>query len=804
MTDFLSPSTSITKKRTGPVNFPGVATAVVGIQGVCEKGPVSTPVQISNDADFKEVFGNRLAAYPQVYDAMAGFFQNSGKNMYINRTAGVGAAAASRVCVSSTSGPPSAGSITSGIGPFVLFPDGTIYGAIDGSHVGIITVRATRATKLCTAGTYAAGASGDIMVLTINGTPGDQTIDFSSTGATRGDYIDTINSAIIGGKAIASGPSDILIATDQKGSGAGGTIVSASAGVVTKLGITTGNFTNPGPNNVINILSVSAAELVTLFLATFGPPAAQTNAVANLNGSITWSNLLPGSTHSVCIEGSSTLDIALGFDNDVHSGVDATSLNTVRFTASSVGSWGNQTKIKCVRETATLGITIAESTASVRNYFDMQSTIRIQIGDQVSITGTSIRGVVTAVDGVRVTLEANKSFPTLTLGMPVILETFGVYVYDNTGQLLAPSPYKSLRMSTLSGPRCYTTVINNTSRTPITAEDLGSVAADPRPVDDTLPVVMSAGSDGSTVTYTDFMGIQGSKTGIWAWDKVENVTFIAMPGICDLFGATNGAVVLTEGQTYCENRTDIQMVFEGPRGKNHTDIKAWWDSNSFVSMYLNMYWPYVYGIDPDLRVKVLQPPTGRILGAIARTHETRNFVKSPAGVVDGLLNGVYGLEYEINTGSTEYNLLFPVGINAIIKLVGYGYCVFGDATMDATKQYDSIGLVTGFNIAQREIKQRTRWVNFEPNNPETRARVSRDITSLLRGWRTQREPILQGDTDDDSFFIICDETNNTPAIILKHKLVCRVGLLFQNSTRFVEFTLEQDTRAIDAELAATT
>jgi len=803
MTDFQSPSTVITKKRVGPVIIPGVSTAVVGIQGICEKGPVSAPVKISSDEDFKAVFGNRLAAYPQVYDAMAGFFQNSGKDMYINRTAGVGALAASRVCVSSTSGPASAGSITSDAGPFVLFPDGTIDGAVDGAHVATITIRATKATKTCTGGSYLAGASGDIIILTIAGIPGDQTIDFSSTGATRGDYIDTINSVLVGGKALASGLSDIVIVTDQKGSGAAGNVSSVLGDADTKLGISTGDFTNPGPNNVANILEVTASELVTLFLAAFGPPTAQTNAVANLDGSITWSNLLTGSTHSVQIEASSTLDTALGFDNSTHSGDDATSDDTVRFTASSVGAWGNQTKIKCVRETANLGITIAEPTASVRNYFDMQTAVRVQIGDQVSITGTSIRGVVTSIDGNRVTLEADKSFPALTLGMPVILETFGVYVYDNSGQLLVPSPYKGLRMSPSAGSRCYTVVINNTSRTPVTAEDLGSSATDPRPMDDSLPVAMTAGSDGATVTYTDFMGVQGSKTGVWAWDKIEDVIFISMPGVCDLFGEDNGAIALLEGQTYCENRTDIQMVFEGPRGKNHTGIKDWWDANSFTSMYMNMYWPYVQGIDPDLRVKVLQPPTGRILGAIARTHATRNFVKAPAGVVDGLLNGVYGLEYEIQDGSPEYDILFPVGINAIIKFTGYGYCIYGDATMDATKQYDSIGIVTGFNIAQREIKRRTRWVNFEPNNTETRARVVRDITGLLRGWRTQREPVLQGATDAAAFFIICDATNNTPAIIAQHKLVCRVGLLFQGSTRFSEYTLEQDTRAIDAELAAT-
>lgn len=803
MTDFQSPSTVITKKRVGPVIIPGVSTAVVGLQGICEKGPVSAPVKISSDEDFKAVFGNRLAAYPQVYDAMAGFFQNSGKDMFINRTAGVGAAAASRVCVSSTSGPAGYGSIESHAGPWVLVPDGTLLGAVDGAHVATVTIRATNASVLCTGGTYALGVSGDTMVISIDSIPGDQVVDFNGTGATRQDYINTINGSLLGARAIASGGTDILIVTDQKGSGAGGNISALTGDTDVKLGVSTGDLTNAGPNNVIDVRAVTATELAGLFNTAFGPPAAQTIATANPGGSMTWRNLVAGLTHSVQIEAASTLDTALGFDNSTHSGTDATSDNTIRFTASSVGAWGNQTKIKCIRETASLGVTVAEPVANVRNYFDMQTAVRVQIGDQISITGTSIRGVVTSIDGNRVTLEANKSFPGLTLGMPVILETFGVYVYDNSGQLLVPSPYKGLRMSTTAGPRCYTVVINNTSRTPVTVEDLNSSAADPRPMEDSLPVAMSSGSDGSAVTYTDFMGSQGSKTGVWAWDKIEEVIFIAMPGVCDRFGEVNGAIALLEGQTYCEIRKDVQMVFEGPRGKNHTGIKAWWDANSFTSMYMNMYWPYVYGIDPDLRVKALQPPTGRVLGAIARTHATRNFVKAPAGVVDGLLNGVYGLEYEIQDGSPEYNLIFPAGINAIIKFTGYGYCIFGDASMDATKQFDSIGIVTGFNIAQREVKQRTRWVNFEPNNFETRARVVSDITGLLRGWRTQREPVLQGATDNAAFFIICNETNNTPAIIAQHKLVARIGLLFQGSTRFVEFTLEQDTRAIDAELAAT-
>jgi phage tail sheath protein FI len=75
------------------------------------------------------------------------------------------------------------------------------------------------------------------------------------------------------------------------------------------------------------------------------------------------------------------------------------------------------------------------------------------------------------------------------------------------------------------------------------------------------------------------------------------------------------------------------------------------------------------------------------------------------------------------------------------------------------------------------------------------------LTSLFHEWRTRTNPVLQGASDDEAFFIVCDSTNNTAQVIASNKIIIRIGLAFQHPSRFVEITLEQDTRAVEAALA---
>jgi len=99
-----------------------------------------------------------------------------------------------------------------------------------------------------------------------------------------------------------------------------------------------------------------------------------------------------------------------------------------------------------------------------------------------------------------------------------------------------------------------------------------------------------------------------------------------------------------------------------------------------------------------------------------------------------------------------------------------------------------------------------RWPTVDHNpvllKPEadTRSQVVRVATSLFRQWR--KDGILKGSTDEEAFFIICDDTNNTAQVIAAKKMKIRVGLAFDQPARYVDITLEQDTRALEASLAS--
>jgi phage tail sheath protein FI len=793
MTDFLSPMTRVTKVQKGPIVTPGSGTAVAGFEVVTQKGPACTPTLITSTDDFKEVFGDQLVSRPEAVDSLIGFFGNGGSSCYINRIVGAGALAASRTL--SVVGPAGYGSVATAVGPFVLSDGDQITAKTEGSVATITIDVVAKPATLAFQGSWAAGVPGETVSIAVPGVPGVQVIDLSSA-TNRTTYGSEIQRQLLGANVFVSdNPDDgIVITTDMQGTVATSNSFVAAVSeesVTTKTGLITGNFSQVSGSNVSNVRAVTSQELAPL------APGSDI-IVSSVSGALVFTRAVSGAIHSVQI---TSAPAAMGLSLAVHPGTDTTTVGTLLVDASSVGAWGNDVKVKATRSDDVITKAVV-TTAGTYTKLTLLSASRVQVGDQLSITngGGVTRGTVSRVDGNEVYFSAPVTvYAPGLVAQNVINETFSLEVYDRSGRLI--SAFKKLRMSPLAGPRFYGAVVNSAYRTPVILSTLSSPAEDTRPPTDTVPVAMSSGSDGSAVSVADFSGVQASKTGVWAWDKAKDVNFISIPGIHSLFSSSDSALILKEVEAYCETRGDVQAVFSVPPGFAHAAMKSWvTDTANFNSKYLNVYGPHVYALDQFSGVKALKDPTGHILGAISRTHQTRNFAKAPAGIVDGQIRGIFGLEFEYDEGSAEYDNIFPVGVNLILKFIGEGYAIWGDKTLDATEEYDSVGEVTGFNVAEREVKKLTRWVSFEPNDEATRRRVTLILKALFRQWRL--DGILMGESDEEAFFIVCDATNNTPSVIASHKLKCRIGLAFIQSSRFLDFTLEQDTRAIEASLAS--
>ena len=803
MVDFQSPGSKAIQVRKGPVVLPGIATAIGGFHVYTEKGPVGIPTLVTSPDDGAELFGDRITSpgNSRLTDSLQNFFNTGGQSCYVMGYKGTGSLAAARNL--STTGGATAGSLTSSASsfPVALSPGDTFIGSVDGVAQGTVTIQATKATKLGTGATYAAVANGTTMVVSLAGIPGNQTITFDGTESSQATFLAQINVQLRGGRAV-NAAGQVRLESDILGSSAAGTIVSLGTGLAASTGLTTGAFTNAGPNNVATVDAVTATELKTLFDATFTGTSAKTSlTTVNANGSVTWaSTSSTGAGSSVQLTGGTGVAKVSGFDTTLHSGTASSTIPTATMTASSTGSWGNIVSVKSTK-VDTIVAKVAATSAGATTTISVSSSARLNIGDTISITktGNTQRAVVRLINGLVLTLATSITVPGGGYAgtEDVVLETFDVTVYNADGTIYAPSPFRNLRMSPLAGSSYFVNVINAASRSPIVAADLSAAAADPRPATDSVSVVMSGGSDGAAPTASDVIAT------IANWDKADDVNFISAPGIATDFSGANGVAILKAYEAYGETREDVQIIVDLPKGtpatgvggvKEYVQITA-----NLASSYEAVYWPWCGRLDSVTNVNQVFPPSPFVQGVIARTHQNRGFGKAPAGIIDGQIPNITYLETEIGEQSAEYNDFYPANVNAILKFRGQGFAVFGSRTMDPTGEFGQINVQTVFNIYKREAKKRTRFVNFEGNDTSTRGTATRVLTALFREGR--KAGTLKGERDSDAFYVICNDSNNGPTVSNSGKMKIRVGLAVVRATEFLEFSFEQDTRALDRELA---
>lgn len=803
MVNFLSPEVRVTEVRAGPVTVPAISIGTGAFEGVALKGPINEPILVFGIDDAFEVFGGFItAAY--MMNAVQHFFENGGESCYINRVAhytditdaATLTAIAADTMLQTLDSSPTVGSLTSSVASFpAVLPAGTVFdGEVDAGAEAGFTINATVANVTGVGGTFAAGAGGDTLVININSVPGDQTIDLSATGATLADYINDINTALLGGHAEASG-GQIRIVTDQKGSGAGGNIVSFGGAAEAKTGLSTGALTNAGPNNVVDDRAVTAAEFASLMDGGF--PGSTSTVIGT--DQVQWDSVAVGAAASVQFTLPATIAALIpGFDLLLHSGLAAGSpVDTLLVSASSEGIFGNllrttTTKIDTI--VAEVAVTASGSTSSII----LSSVLRVFVGDTISITqGIDVqRAVITSIDPVlkSVVLELAITVPGGGYAgtEDVVVETFTLQAIDENGVIT--NAFRNLRMSSLAGSRYVENVINDTSRTPVVVADQGLVATgDNRPADvvSSLLGQTTAGSDGGTVVDTDFIGSATSNLGLNAFDDFDDFLMISVPGV---------TTVLTQKglETYGLGRQDVYALLDLPQGLTPTEARTYVTTTAnFASSFEGIYYPWLRAVDPNTSGPASFPTSGFVMGIFARTFRIRNFGKAPAGTQDGLVRGVVGVDTVVKKPS--YDILYPASINAIQPITGSGITVMGSRTLDPLGDFLQVNRRIVFLVVKAVFREGTQFVLFEVNNRATRARVTRFMTLFLRGLR--QDGVLDGETDAEAFFVQCNEGNNTATVRRQGKLVCRVGLNVGDTIEFVDITLEQDTRALDAEIA---
>ena len=174
------------------------------------------------------------------------------------------------------------------------------------------------------------------------------------------------------------------------------------------------------------------------------------------------------------------------------------------------------------------------------------------------------------------------------------------------------------------------------------------------------------------------------------------------------------------------------------------------------------------------------PLNGDIAGCCCRTDQVAFPWFSPAGTTRGAILNGSRLAY--NPTQAQRDRLYSARINPVIFAgdIG-GMILYGDKTgLSAASAFDRINVRRLFIYVEEAISAAAKDQLFEFNDEVTRTNFVNIVEPFLRDVQSKR-----GITD---FIVVCDETNNTPAVVDRNEFVADIFLKPTRSINFIGLT----------------
>ena len=173
------------------------------------------------------------------------------------------------------------------------------------------------------------------------------------------------------------------------------------------------------------------------------------------------------------------------------------------------------------------------------------------------------------------------------------------------------------------------------------------------------------------------------------------------------------------------------------------------------------------------------PLNGDIAGTCVRTDINAFPWFSPAGTSRGAILNAVKLTY--NPSKEQRDVLYSNRINPVVFQAGSGIVLFGDKTALAkASAFDRINVRRLFIYLENAIEAAARDQLFEFNDEITRTNFVNIVEPFLRDVQAKR-----GITD---YVVVCDETNNTAAIIDNNEFVADIYIKPARSINFIGLT----------------
>jgi len=225
-----------------------------------------------------------------------------------------------------------------------------------------------------------------------------------------------------------------------------------------------------------------------------------------------------------------------------------------------------------------------------------------------------------------------------------------------------------------------------------------------------------------------------------------------------------------------------------PVSASVTDADAYTRSSY---LFVDNNWLKVYDKYNDKYIYI--PAASSTAGIMAASDANSAPWFSPAGSRRGAYLGVTSLAY--TPTKTERDTLYKAGINPVANLPGQGILLYGDKThLNRPSAFDRVNVRRLFNVVERAIALAARNTLFELNDEFTRAEFVNIVEPFLREIKGRR-----GITD---FRVVCDDTNNTAAVIDRNEFVANIFIKPARSINYITLNFVAVRSGVDFEEVA--
>ena len=286
-----------------------------------------------------------------------------------------------------------------------------------------------------------------------------------------------------------------------------------------------------------------------------------------------------------------------------------------------------------------------------------------------------------------------------------------------------------------------------------------------------VTATLSGGVSGDDITLGNVL----TGYNLFANDELYDVSLLLM-------GPTTSVAAVNTVVGIAEARRDA-VVFASPpyadvvNTTGQADKLVTYRNQLTSSSYavLDSGWKYQYDRYNDkYRYVALN---GDIGGLAARTDYISDPWFSPAGYNRGVIKNLVKLAY--SPTKTDRDTLYKSGVNPVVTFPGQGTLLFGDKTLLARPSaFDRINVRRLFIVLEKSIATASKFQLFEFNDAFTRGQFKNIVEPFLRDVQGRR-----GITD---FKVVCDDTNNTSAVIDRNEFVADIYIKPARSINFIQ------------------